>query len=79
MFLARPQAVDRSEMAVFKWALPRNGVAHLVMGWVAQSTGTDGQTDGQNLLLGESGGYAPRDLKVALGGLRRKVAVRSRP
>ena len=33
---------------------------------------TDRQTDRRNLLLGESGGYAPRDLKVALGGLRRK-------
>ena len=32
------------------------------MRWVAQSTV---RTDRQNL-----GGYAPRDLKVALGGLR---------
>ena len=64
---ARPEAVDRGEMTGFKCALPRNGRANLVMGWVAQSTGTDRQT------RGECGGYAPRDLKVALGGLRRKT------
>ena len=70
---ARPEAVDRGEMTVFKWALPRNGGANIVMGWVAQSTGTDRQTDRHGVTRG--GGYAPRDLKVALGGLRRKFSV----